>query len=124
MRRGVLRETDLTGRAIRREAVRRERFVSIPIECADLVDLTRFVRVRDSGIGIPPNETNRILGRVYRTPWALTQRVKGTGLGLFIVAQTVKRHGGRVFAHSDGVGRGATFTLELPMAPRVRSLAF
>ena len=87
------------------------------------VDLA-VVRVRDRGIGIPPNETKRIFGRFYRTPWALTQRVKGTGLGLFIVAQTVKRHGGRVFAHSDGVGRGATFTLELPMAPRVRSLAF
>ena len=80
------------------------------------------VRVRDQGIGIPPNETKRIFGRFYRTPWALTQRVKGTGLGLFIVAQTAKRHGGRAFAHSDGVGRGATFTLELPSAPSARSL--
>jgi len=80
------------------------------------------VRVRDQGIGIPPNETKRIFGRFYRTPWALTQRVKGTGLGLFIVAQTAKRHGGRAFAESDGVGRGATFTLELPSAPIVRSI--
>ena len=80
------------------------------------------IRVRDRGIGIPPNETKRIFGRFYRTPWALTQRVKGTGLGLFIVAQTAKRHGGRAFAQSDGVGRGATFTLELPSAPSVRSL--
>ena len=79
------------------------------------------VRVRDQGIGIPPNETKRIFGRFYRTPWALTQRVKGTGLGLFIVAQTAKRHGGRAFAESDGVGRGATFTLELPSAPILRS---
>ena len=75
------------------------------------------VRVRDQGIGIPPSETKRIFGRFYRTPWALTQRVKGTGLGLFIVAQTAKRHGGRAFAQSEGVGRGATFTLELPSAP-------
>lgn len=81
------------------------------------------VRVRDRGIGIPPNETKRIFGRFYRTPWALTQRVKGTGLGLFIVQQTAKRHGGRVSAHSEGVGRGATFTLELPSAPPVRSLS-
>jgi two-component system sensor histidine kinase SenX3 len=80
------------------------------------------VRVRDQGIGIPPNETRRIFGRFYRTPWALTQRVKGTGLGLFIVAQTAKRHGGRAFAQSDGVGRGATFTLELPAAPNVHPL--
>ena len=80
------------------------------------------IRVRDQGIGIPPNETKRIFGRFYRTPWALTQRVKGTGLGLFIVAQTAKRHGGRAFAQSEGVGRGATFTLELPSAPNVHSL--
>ena len=80
------------------------------------------VRVHDQGIGIPPSETKRIFGRFYRTPWALTQRVKGTGLGLFIVAQTAKRHGGRAFAQSEGVGRGATFTLELPAAPTVRSL--
>jgi signal transduction histidine kinase len=82
-----------------------------------------IVRVRDRGIGIPPNETKRIFGRFYRTPWALTQRVKGTGLGLFIVAQTAKRHGGRAFAHSEGVGRGATFTLELPLAPPGRSFS-
>ena len=79
------------------------------------------VRVRDQGIGIPPSETKRIFGRFYRTPWALTQRVKGTGLGLFIVAQAAKRHGGRALAHSEGVGRGATFTLELPAAPPARS---
>ena len=82
-----------------------------------------LVTVRDQGIGIPPNETKRIFGRFYRTPWALTQRVKGTGLGLFIVAQTAKRHGGRAFAHSEGVGRGATFTLELPSAPGGRAFA-
>ena len=80
-----------------------------------------FVRVRDHGIGIPPNETKRIFRRFYRTPWALTQRVKGTGLGLFIVATTAKQHGGRAFAESEGVGRGATFTLELPSAPSSQS---
>jgi signal transduction histidine kinase len=81
------------------------------------------VSVRDRGIGIPPSETKRIFGRFYRTPWALTQRVKGTGLGLFIVQQTAKSHGGRVSAHSEGVGRGATFILELPSAPPARSFS-
>jgi signal transduction histidine kinase len=81
------------------------------------------IRVRDHGIGIPPHETKRIFRRFYRTPWALTQRVKGTGLGLFIVATTAKRHGGRVFADSEGVGKGATFTMELPAAPEAHSLS-
>jgi two-component system, OmpR family, sensor histidine kinase SenX3 len=40
--------------------------------------------------------------------------VKGTGLGLYIVRSIAKRHGGRVFAQSDGEGKGSTFTLELP----------
>jgi len=42
--------------------------------------------------------------------------VKGTGLGLFIVHSIVKRHGGRVFAESAGVGQGSTFTIQLPKA--------
>ena len=41
-------------------------------------------------------------------------RVKGTGLGLFIVRSIVRSHGGRVFAESGGEGRGTTVTLELP----------
>ena len=98
--------------------------VRIEVEVSKGEQDVAVVRVRDQGIGIPPNETKRIFGRFYRTPWALTQRVKGTGLGLFIVAQTAKRHGGRAFAQSEGVGRGATFTLELPSAPTVRSFPF
>ncbi|MSO57220.1 MAG: HAMP domain-containing histidine kinase [Acidobacteria bacterium] len=97
--------------------------VHVEVEVGKQKQDRAVVRVRDQGIGIPPNETKRIFGRFYRTPWALTQRVKGTGLGLFIVAQTAKRHGGRAFASSDGVGRGATFTLELPTAPPVRTLS-
>jgi two-component system sensor histidine kinase SenX3 len=90
--------------------------VNVEIEIAQPEEDTALVRVRDHGIGIPPSETKRIFRRFYRTPWAQTQRVKGTGLGLFIVANTAKRHGGRAFAESEGVGRGATFTIELPTA--------
>ena len=97
--------------------------IRVEVEVGRGEDDMAMIRVRDQGIGIPPNETKRIFGRFYRTPWALTQRVKGTGLGLFIVAQTAKRHGGRAFAQSEGVGRGATFTLELPSAPRADSFS-
>ena len=69
--------------------------------------------VRLRGIGISPSERKRIFKRFYRIPGAT--RVKGTGLGLFIVRSVVGRHGGKVFVESDGVGHGSAFTVELPM---------
>lgn len=78
------------------------------------------IRVRDNGPGIPQSELKRIFKRFYRVPNALALRVKGTGLGLFIVRSVVERHGGRVWAESDGVGCGSTFTMELPTAPAER----
>ena len=46
----------------------------------------------------------------------LATRVKGTGLGLYIVRSVAKRHGGRAWAESEGPGRGSTFVLQLPIA--------
>lgn len=77
------------------------------------------VRVRDHGPGLPPHEAKRIFKRFYRIPGPLTQRIKGTGLGLFIVQSAAKRHGGRAYAESQGPGTGSTFCLELPAAPPV-----
>jgi signal transduction histidine kinase len=74
------------------------------------------VRVQDQGAGIPPTELKRIFKRFYRIPNAVAARVKGTGLGLFIVKSVAAKHGGRVYAESRGSGQGSTFTLELPAA--------
>lgn len=74
------------------------------------------VRVRDNGIGIAQPELKRIFKRFYRIPDALTTRVKGTGIGLFIVRSVAKRHGGRAWAESAGKGQGSTFVLQLPLA--------
>lgn len=71
------------------------------------------LRVRDQGVGISPSERKRIFRRFYRVPG--TMRIKGTGLGLFIVRSVVARHGGKVFAESEGPGHGATFTVHLPV---------
>jgi signal transduction histidine kinase len=75
------------------------------------------VRVRDNGMGIPASELKRIFKRFYRIPNTTALRIKGTGLGLFIVRSVAERHGGRAWAESEGPGSGSTFTLELPAAP-------
>ena len=75
---------------------------------------TVLLRVRDHGIGIPPSELKRIFKRFYRVTSSANGRVKGTGLGLFIVRSIARRHGGDAFAESEGIGRGSTFTLRLP----------
>ena len=74
------------------------------------------VEVRDLGLGISRNELKAIFKRFYRAPGREVRKVKGTGLGLFIVRSIAKKHGGRVFAESEGEGKGSIFTLELPRA--------
>jgi signal transduction histidine kinase len=73
------------------------------------------VRVQDRGPGIAKHELKQIFKRFYRVPGPLASSVKGTGLGLFIVRSVARRHGGRVWAESEGPGRGSTFILEFPV---------
>ena len=87
--------------------------VRVLLELARPTERHIAVRVKDQGVGIEPSELKHIFKRFYRIPGAVATRVKGTGLGLFIVQSVAKKHGGRVFAESEGSGRGATFTLEL-----------
>jgi len=75
---------------------------------------TLVLQIRDHGVGIPPSELKRIFKRFYRVSNSASGRVKGTGLGLFIVRSIARRHGGEAFAQSEGSGRGSTFTLRLP----------
>jgi signal transduction histidine kinase len=86
--------------------------VSTEIELPDSEHVV--LRVRDQGVGIPAEDLKRIFKRFYRVPRRTFQQVKGTGLGLFIVRAIARAHGGRVFAESEGAGRGTTVTLKLP----------
>lgn len=88
--------------------------VQISVEVATLDDRKVAVRIQDRGVGIPSAQLKRIFNRFYRVPGRVMARVKGTGLGLFIVRSVVERHGGRVFAESEGQGHGSKFTIQLP----------
>ncbi|MDX6612392.1 MAG: hypothetical protein QOD75_1578 [Blastocatellia bacterium] len=88
--------------------------IQVSVEVATLDDEKVAVRIQDQGVGIPAAQLKRIFKRFYRVPGRVMARVKGTGLGLFIVRSVVEKHGGRVFAESEGPGHGSKFTIQLP----------
>ena len=90
--------------------------VRVTVETAKVDGKYVALRVTDHGPGIEKTELKRIFKRFYRVPGAVATRVKGTGLGLYIVRSVAKRHGGRAWAESEGPGRGSTFVLQLPVA--------
>jgi len=89
--------------------------VTIAVELAQTSSRAATIRVSDRGVGIPESELGQIFKRFYRIPGVMTARIKGAGLGLFIVRAVVARHGGTVFAESEGPGLGTTFTVQLPL---------
>jgi signal transduction histidine kinase len=91
--------------------------VNVTVETAMAEGKFVTLRVKDEGLGIPKMELKQIFKRFYRVAGPNATRVKGTGLGLYIVRSVAKRHRGRVWAESEGPGRGSTFVLQLPLAP-------
>jgi signal transduction histidine kinase len=83
--------------------------IKILVSLLDLNEKRIEVRIKDLGVGIPPVELKRVFRRFYR----LTGKAKGTGLGLFIVQSIIKKHGGKVFAESEGEGLGTTLVVQL-----------
>jgi signal transduction histidine kinase len=81
---------------------------------ASRIDSGVRICVRDSGQGIRPEFLPHLFEPFRQADGSTTRRHGGLGLGLAIVKQLVDAHGGAVFAHSDGEGTGATFTVELP----------
>ena len=88
------------GTEIRVSAARREGTISIV--------------VADRGIGIEPSQLDAVFEQFVQMPQGLDRAEGGLGLGLAIVKSFVHAHGGHVRAHSEGIGRGSTFEIELP----------
>jgi signal transduction histidine kinase len=79
-----------------------------------VADAVGKVTVADQGMGIPPEHLARVFDRFYRVGG--TADAAGQGLGLSICKEIVTAHGGRIWAESEGPGRGSTFSFTLPLA--------
>ena len=91
--------------------------VEIRVRAAAAGEGRLAVEIADRGIGIPPGELRKIFRRFHRAGRDVQRQVAGLGLGLFIVRQLVRRHGGEVVASSEGQGRGSRFVVRLRAAP-------
>ncbi|MGE5116511.1 MAG: ATP-binding protein [Betaproteobacteria bacterium] len=79
------------------------------------------VTVKDNGMGFAHEDRARIFELFVQLDAGLTRSAGGLGIGLTIVKSLVGLHGGRVTAHSDGPGKGATFEIHLPLVPVPRA---
>lgn len=73
--------------------------------------------VRDNGVGIDPQFLPRLFERFRQADTSTTRRHGGMGIGLWLARNLVERHGGTITGCSGGRGRGATFTITLPLLP-------
>lgn len=74
------------------------------------------VSVIDEGIGISKEYLEKIFEKFFQIDSALTRVVGGAGMGLAIAKEIIEKHGGRIWAESEGVGKGAKLTFNLPRA--------
>jgi two-component system sensor histidine kinase BarA len=79
------------------------------------------VRVRDTGIGVPPESRERIFEAFYQVDNSATRTHGGTGLGLSVVKHLAEAHGGRVWLEEPDSGPGTVFVLRIPTTPVRRS---
>ena len=75
------------------------------------------IQVRDHGIGIPREQCDKIFERFYRASGSTQRAIPGLGMGLYIVAEIIKRHEGTISVDST-IGSGSTFTITLPLRGR------
>lgn len=73
-----------------------------------------YAYVSDNGIGIEPDELENVFEGFYRVD--SSRSIKGSGLGLGIVKQIVEKHGGKIWLKSEGIGKGTTAIVYLPLA--------
>lgn len=74
-----------------------------------------ILSVKDDGMGIKPEDLDKIFDRYYRVETNHTRHISGFGIGLYLSSEIIERHGGKVWAESES-GKGSTFYFSLPLA--------
>ncbi len=87
--------------------------ISISLAKNPATDSIRF-KISDTGVGILPDVIPKLFQKFSRAPKASEANIHGTGLGLYIAKEIVIAHGGKIWAESEGEGKGSRFYIELP----------
>ncbi len=74
-----------------------------------------MIAVSDEGVGVPPDQQERMFELFHQVDGSTTRRFGGMGIGLALCKAIVEAHGGRIWLESEGEGRGSTFTFTLPL---------
>ncbi len=98
----------------------REGSVNIELDC---VESNARLTVSDTGDGISPEFLPYVFDRFRQAEGSISRKQGGLGLGLAVVRHLVELHGGTISAESEGVGKGAVFTVDLPLAQERRDPA-
>ncbi len=84
----------------------------VMLEAQDMGDKI-VLHITDTGVGIPEDKLPKIFDRFYQVDGSTTRKFEGTGLGLYLVKNIIRRHGGNIWAESEP-GKGTKFTFVLP----------
>lgn len=76
-----------------------------------------YVTIQDTGVGMSKETQDEVFDKFVRAKNANSVNVTGTGLGLYVAKTMITQMNGRVWAESEGEGKGSTFHIELPLLP-------
>jgi two-component system, chemotaxis family, CheB/CheR fusion protein len=92
----------------------------VGVRCRPDGDMQVKIEINDTGVGIEPKDIPRLFNAFAQADRAITRQFGGLGLGLAISKSLVEMHGGTIEARSEGKGRGATFSVRLPLVSVAR----